>query len=214
LVDADHFDRDQAEDESTHPFGRRRQRSDGRSRIQARDPFALLRSRFGIAHNLRLYTEEELMSIIERASTRLQLPTLGEDAIRALARRSRGTPRVALRLLRRARDFVEVRAGGTFSFETVAEALTLERIDNLGLDDLDRAYLRAIAEIYEGGPVGVDAIAASLGEDAGTLEDMVEPYLLQIGFLARTRQGRCLTARASDHLGTPDFPASPQLFDR
>jgi Holliday junction DNA helicase RuvB len=101
------------------------------------------------------------------------------------------------------RDFAQVRAAGRITEQTVREALALEGVDDLGLDNLDRAYLRTVAQVYDGGPVGLEAIAATLGEDSGTLEDVVEPYLLQIGYLARTRQGRRLTAAAADHLGLP-----------
>jgi len=159
-----------------------------------------LRSRFGMAHHLRLYDERELTDILRRAVYRMEMPVLDDDALVEIARRSRGTPRITLRLLRRVRDYAEVRADGIYASTTVGDALNLERIDTLGLDDLDRTYLRTIGEVYEGGPVGVEAIAASIGEDAGTLEDMVEPYLLQIGFLARTRQGRCLTSKSASYI--------------
>src|SRR5690606_2064886 len=123
------------------------------------------------------------------------------DALEQIARRSRGTPRIANRLLRRVRDFAQVKHRGTFDAAVADEALRLEGVDELGLDELDRKYLGVIASVYRGGPVGLEAIAATLGEDAGTLEDVVEPYLLQIGFLARTRKGRQLTRRAVEHLG-------------
>jgi Holliday junction DNA helicase RuvB len=123
----------------------------------------------------------------------------------SLAARSRGTPRVALRLLRRLRDFAQVRAEGRIDAEVLDAALQLEGVDRLGLDELDRKYLRTVQVTYEGGPVGLDAIAATMGDDADTLEDVVEPYLLRIGFLARTRQGRKLTGAALDWLGArPD----------
>lgn len=160
-----------------------------------------LRTRFGIAHHLNFYELDELVMILRKAGDRLAMGQVGEEVLEAIARRSRGTPRVTLRLLRRVRDFAQVRAAGRIDLQVVTEALELERIDELGLDELDRTYLRTIATVYEGGPVGVEAIAATLGEDAGTLEDVVEPYLLQIGFLARTRQGRRLTAKAASHLG-------------
>ncbi|MCA9296514.1 MAG: Holliday junction branch migration DNA helicase RuvB, partial [Phycisphaerales bacterium] len=158
------------------------------------------------------YHEAELMEILRRAITRLHMPAIHDDALYEIARRSRGTPRITLRLLRRVRDFVEVRAEGAYEPSTIADALALERIDELGLDDLDRTYLRTIGDVYEGGPVGVEAIAASLGEDAGTLEDMVEPFLLQIGFLARTRQGRCLTSKSSDYLSPAGQAKVQSLF--
>lgn len=159
-----------------------------------------LRSRFGISHHLEFYRTEELIEIITRAAGRLGMTNVPTSAVEAIATRSRGTPRVALRLLRRVRDFAQVRARGITSQDLVDEALRLEGVDALGLDDLDRKYLRTIAGTYEGGPVGLEAVAATMGDDAGTLEDVVEPYLLQIGFLARTRQGRRLTAAAGDYL--------------
>lgn len=155
-----------------------------------------LRSRFGITHNLQFYGEAELLEILHRATGRMGIREIGEPVLQAIARRSRGTPRVTLRLLRRVRDFAQVRAAGRIDERVVDEALALERIDGHGLDELDRRYLRAIAEVYGGGPVGLEAVAATLNEDAGTLEDMVEPYLLQLGLLARTRQGRKLTESA------------------
>ncbi|MHC5024600.1 MAG: Holliday junction branch migration DNA helicase RuvB [Planctomycetota bacterium] len=168
-----------------------------------------LRSRFGITHHLRFYEEADLVTIIERAAARLGMDPLDPPALHTIASRSRGTPRVALRLLRRVRDFGQVRAAGRIDQAVIAEALALEGVDAIGLDPLDRAYLTTIAGVYEGGPVGVEAIAATLGEDSGTLEDVVEPYLLQIGFLARTRQGRRLTGSAATHLGLdPTIPLS------
>jgi Holliday junction DNA helicase RuvB len=170
-----------------------------------------LRSRFGITHHLQFYSQEELLLILKRAATKLNLATISDSALEAIARRSRGTPRVTLRLLRRVRDFAQVRAAGRIDERVIADALGLEGIDELGLDPLDRAYMGTIADVYRGGPVGLEAIAATLGEDSLTLEDVVEPYLLQIGFVARTRQGRRLTHRAADHLnlnlpGTRDEP--------
>jgi Holliday junction DNA helicase RuvB len=164
-----------------------------------------LRNRFGIAHNLRFYSIDELSSILRRAAALLDIEQIPAEAVSAIARRSRGTPRVTLRLLRRVRDYAHVRAGGRINDAVVAEALALEGVDDLGLDHLDRAYLRTLAVTYQGGPAGLEAIAATLGEDSGTLEDVVEPFLLQIGFLARTRQGRRLTPAAAEHLGlSPD----------
>jgi len=162
-----------------------------------------LRSRFGIAHHLNFYGTEDLVRILRRAAGILGIDP-PPQALATIAARSRGTPRVALRLLRRVRDFAQVRAAGDLSEPVVEQALVLEGIDPLGLDEIDRRYLRILASVYEGGPAGLEAIAASLGDDAGTLEDMVEPYLLQIGFLARTRQGRLLTPQARAHLGEPE----------
>lgn len=159
-----------------------------------------LRSRFGIAHHLDFYEEADLVSIIRRAAALLGMSSADARVFAAIASRSRGTPRVALRLLRRVRDFAQVRAGGRFDEETVDRALTLEAVDRLGLDDLDRKYLRTIREVYEGGPVGLEAIAATMGDDGDTLEDVVEPYLLRIGFVARTRQGRKLTGAGEGYV--------------
>ena len=121
--------------------------------------------------------------------------------LQSIAKRSRGTPRIANRLLRRVRDFSQVKSDGAITSGLVDEALKLEGVDALGLDELDRKYMRIIGEVYQGGPVGLEAVAATLGEDAGTLEDMVEPYLLQLGFLARTRKGRQLTMTGAEHMG-------------
>ena len=180
-----------------------------------------MRSRFGITHHLEFYEERETLTILERSARLLEMTGAAEGALRTIAVRSRGTPRVANRLLRRVRDYAQMRRGGRLDIETVDEALALEGVDPLGLDALDRSYLKTIGEVYKGGPVGLEAIAATLSEDAGTLEDMVEPYLLQIGFLARTRKGRQLTAAAAAHLGLaaplaagPGDDAPGALFDR
>ena len=125
---------------------------------------------------------------------------INRNALHTIASRSRGTPRIALRLLRRVRDYAEVRCDGNFNNDVVDAALSLEGIDEVGMDALDRTYMETIANIYDGGPVGVEAVAASMGEDAGTLQDVVEPYLLQAGFLARTRQGRQITPKGQDWL--------------
>ncbi|MEM9083736.1 MAG: Holliday junction branch migration DNA helicase RuvB [Planctomycetota bacterium] len=160
---------------------------------------APLRSRFGLTHHLRYYRTEELHEILTRSAKLLETPA--EDiALSRIASRSRGTPRIANRLLRRVRDYAQVRANGAITNSVVDEALALEGVDNQGLDGLDRRYLQTLATTYKGGPAGVEAIAASMGEDAGTLEDVVEPYLLQIAFLARTRRGRQLTQDAADYL--------------
>jgi Holliday junction DNA helicase RuvB len=139
-----------------------------------------------------------------RAASWVSPPAKTRDslgALKTIAGRSRGTPRIANRLLRRVRDFAQVRSAGKITPAIVDEALRLEGVDELGLDELDRKYMRVIGEVYRGGPVGLEAVAATLGEDAGTLEDVVEPYLLQIGFLARTRKGRQLLRRGAEHLG-------------
>ncbi len=168
-----------------------------------------MRSRFGIAHNLEFYSHADLLKILARSATLLGLDPAERASARAsllealsiIASRSRGTPRVANRLLRRVRDYAQVRGDGSVTPAVVAEALTLEGVDGLGLDELDRKYMNVIATTYGGGPVGLEAVAATLGEDVGTLEEVVEPYLLQIGFLARTRRGRQLTKAAADHIG-------------
>ncbi len=162
---------------------------------------APLRSRFGLTHHLKYYSPAELLEILDRSCRLLCVPVAQEGALEAVARRSRGTPRIANRLLRRVRDFAQVRADGGLTPTIVDDSLELEGVDDLGLDELDRAYLRIILDTYEGGPVGLETIAATMNEDAGTLEDVVEPYLLQIGFLARTRRGRSLTGAGATHLG-------------
>ncbi len=164
---------------------------------------APLRSRFGLAHHLRYYDTPDLLSILRRSSGLLGGEAADDGSLTRIAERSRGTPRIANRLLRRVRDFALVKAGGELSPGLVDDALALEGVDELGLDDLDRAYLRTIGTVYDGGPVGLETIAATMNEDAGTLEDVVEPYLLQIAFLARTRRGRALTRASVEHLGLP-----------
>jgi Holliday junction DNA helicase RuvB len=161
---------------------------------------AALRSRFGIVHNIRFYDCEELAAILKQATTKLEMEFVDDESLEFIASRSRGTPRIALRLLRRVRDYSQVRCDHDFSKTVVDEALKLEGIDDGGLDALDRAYLTTLTDVYDGGPVGVEAIAASMGEDAGTLQDVVEPYLLQAGLLARTRQGRKITPSGLKHL--------------
>jgi len=175
-----------------------------------------LRSRFGIVHHLKYYSEDELLRILQRSCGLLGVSQAKEDALHSIARRSRGTPRIANRLLRRVRDYVQVKAGGVVTPGHVDAALSLEGVDVLGLDELDRAYLRTIGTVYAGGPVGLEAVAATMNEDVGTLEDVVEPYLLQIGFLARTRRGRELTRVACEHLGLAYARPSPvetRLFE-
>ena len=159
-----------------------------------------LRSRFGITHHLEYYPQADLELIISRAASRLGIENLESMAVSMIAGRSRGTPRVALRLLRRVRDFAQVRGAVSIDSAIVEQALQLEGVDALGLDELDRKYMSVLKDVYEGGPAGLEAIAATLGDDPGTLEDVVEPYLLQIGFLARTRQGRKLTSSGEAHL--------------
>jgi len=162
---------------------------------------APLRSRFGLIHHLRYYSTADLVQILRRSCSLLGVDPRGDGPLSAIADRSRGTPRITNRLLRRVRDYAQVKAGGEISPKIVDAALKLESVDALGLDELDRMYIRTIASVYQGGPVGLEAVAATLNEDAGTLEDVVEPYLLQIGFLARTRRGRMLTRAAAEHVG-------------
>lgn len=159
-----------------------------------------LRSRFGLVHHLKYYPPEELLVILTRSADLLQM-TATKGALESIAKRSRGTPRIANRLLRRVRDYAQVRAGGKVDPRVVDEALALEGVDALGLDDLDRAYLKVIGGTYRGGPVGLEAVAATMGEDGQTLEDVVEPFLLQTGYLARTRRGRMLTADGARYVG-------------
>jgi len=161
---------------------------------------APLRERFGIMHHLDYYSIEELRAIVARSSGVLGVPT-DDDGAQTIAARSRGTPRIANRLLRRVRDFAEVRAQGRITRLVADEALGREGVDELGLDRLDRAFLRTIVEQYGGGPAGIAAIAATLTEDSETLEDVVEPYLLKQGFVVRTASGRKATPRAYEHLG-------------
>jgi Holliday junction DNA helicase RuvB len=174
-----------------------------------------LRSRFGLVHHLRYYTVDELLVILVRSAKLLGVAVESASPLATIAQRSRGTPRIANRLLRRVRDYAQVRAGGRITDDVVGAALKLESVDALGLDELDRTYLRTIVSVYGGGPVGLEAVAATLNEDAGTLEDVVEPYLLQIGFLARTRRGRMVTRAGAEHLGLPWVPSAGQrdLFD-
>ena len=159
-----------------------------------------LRARFGITHHLEYYPVADLIEILHRAVGRMGIESVDASGFDAIATRSRGTPRVALRLLRRVRDFAQVRGTGRIDAPAVASALELEGVDELGLDEIDRKYLGVLADVYEGGPAGLEAIAATMGGDAGTLEDVVEPYLLQIGFLSRTPRGRKLTAAGASHL--------------
>ncbi len=171
-----------------------------------------LRNRFGMFYHLDFYTPEQLEKILHRAARLLEL-ALEKPGARQIAQRSRGTARIANRLLRRVRDFAEVKADGRITEEVACEALEALGVDAEGLDDLDRKYLRAIIEYYEGGPAGVNALAATLGQEMDTLADVVEPYLLKIGFVIRTSRGRIATQRAYDHLGidhdAPE-PPSPQ----
>ena len=158
-----------------------------------------LRDRFGVLLKLELYTPEELASIVKRSATILEIP-ITEDGALSIASRSRGTPRIANRLLKRIRDFALVKGDGTITTEIAKYALEALEIDELGLDTIDRRMLEAIIKFYGGGPVGLETLAATIGEEAITIEDVYEPYLMQIGFLARTPRGRCATRLAYNHL--------------
>ncbi len=177
---------------------------------------APLRDRFGVVLRLELYTPEELALIIERSAGILGIE-IEHDGALEIASRSRGTPRIANRLLKRVRDFAQVMSNGVITCDTARVALDRLEIDELGLDQNDRRMLEAIIRFYNGGPVGVETLAAAIGEEAITIEDVYEPYLLQIGFLSRTPRGRCVTVEACRHLGykTPTGIANAQqtLFD-
>ena len=161
---------------------------------------APLRDRFGVTLRLELYTPEELARIVTRSAGILEVPIEADGAME-IAKRSRGTPRIANRMLRRVRDFAQVKAGGVITRKVADEALTALEIDHLGLDPIDRRMLGAVIENYGGGPVGLETLAATINEEAVTLEDVYEPYLMQMGFLTRTPRGRCVTRRAYEHLG-------------
>ncbi len=172
-----------------------------------------LRDRFGIPVRLNFYTVDELTRVVTRAASLLDLP-IAPDGAAEVAKRSRGTPRIAGRLLRRVRDFANV-AGDLSVTRAVADAaLTRLEVDALGLDAMDRRYLMMIADVYRGGPVGVETLAAGLSEPRDTIEEVIEPYLIQLGLIARTARGRCLNARAWSHLGlTPPAGVQDELFD-
>lgn len=161
---------------------------------------APLRDRFGVTLRLELYTTEELAMIVKRSAGILNVP-IEEAGAAEIARRSRGTPRIANRLLRRVRDFAQVMAGGVITKEIADCALSALEVDHLGLDAVDRRMLSSIIDNYSGGPVGLDTLAATINEESVTLEDVYEPYLMQIGFLTRTPRGRCVTRKAYEHLG-------------
>ena len=173
-----------------------------------------LRDRFGVLLKLELYTTDELATIVKRSADILSIP-ITDGGAKAVASRSRGTPRIANRLLKRIRDFALVKGDGTITSEIACYALGALEIDELGLDNIDRRMLEAIIKYYGGGPVGLDTLASTIGEEAITIEDVYEPYLMQIGFLARTPRGRCATKLAYDHLGIPfttGSSSSSQVF--
>lgn len=174
-----------------------------------------LRDRFGVIFKLDLYTKEELADIVIRSAKLLEIGIDGSGAVE-IASRSRGTPRIANRLLKRVRDFAQVRGDGFIDKEIADYALSKLEIDYLGLDNVDRRMLETIMKFYDGGPVGLDTLAATVGEEAITLEDVYEPYLMQIGFLSRTPRGRCVTKLAYEHLGIPEpnkFSSQVGLFE-
>lgn len=168
---------------------------------------APLRDRFGVVSRLEFYTEDELAFIVSRTSDLLGVDIIGE-ASREIARRARGTPRIANRLLKRVRDYAQVRGDGIITEQLAHESLERLQVDPMGLDAIDHKLLQAMISRYRGGPVGVDTIAASIGEESQTIEDVYEPYLLQIGFLQRTPRGRVATPAAYSHLGLP-MPEQP-----
>lgn len=161
---------------------------------------APLRDRFGVIFRLEMYTNEQLSSIVKRSADILNIP-VDEKGAMEIASRSRGTPRIANRLLKRSRDFAQVKYDGVISKEAAVDALERMEIDDLGLDNIDRVLLTTMIKNYNGGPVGLDTIAAAIGEESVTIEDVYEPYLMQIGFLSRTPRGRCVTPLAYQHLG-------------
>ena len=169
---------------------------------------APLRDRFGIIFRLQMYTTEELMQIVHHSAGVLGIQA-EEDGVREIARRSRGTPRIVNRLLKRVRDYAQVRGDGVITKQMAQEALTLLDVDDLGLDRVDRTILTTMMQKFDGRPVGLDTLAATTGEDAVTIEDVVEPYLMQLGFIMRTPRGRICTQAAYDHMKLP-MPSSMQ----
>lgn len=175
---------------------------------------APLRARFGAVYRLDYYDSKALSDIVRRGAGLLNVPC-EEDGILEIARRARGTPRIALRMLRRVRDYAEVRAGGSITAQVAEAGLSMMNIDGIGLDEMDRRILLTIIEKYNGGPVGLNTISASVSEESDTIMDVVEPYLLQLGFIDRTAQGRVATKAAYEHLGITYVPstAQPDLFN-
>lgn len=172
-----------------------------------------LRDRFGIQHNFSFYEPKDLVEIVTRSASIIGVPIDVDGAVE-LAKRSRGTPRIANRLLKRVRDFAQVKADGHISREVASAALAMLEVDALGLDDFDRKLMRALIEKFGGGPVGVETIAAAISEERDTIEDVYEPYLMQMGFLQRTPRGRVATRAAWEHLGLtpPPSTSQPELF--
>ena len=172
-----------------------------------------MRARFGIEQRLNYYPSEDLELIVHRTAEVLKVAIVVEGAAE-IARRSRGTPRIANRLLRRVRDYAQVKSNGTITRDVANEALQLLDVDQFGLDDMDWRILKSIIEKFEGGPVGINTIAAAVGEDASTIEEVYEPFLVQNGFLQRTPRGRVATSTAYRHFGytPPSDPTQPSLF--
>jgi Holliday junction DNA helicase RuvB len=174
-----------------------------------------LRDRFGIVQRLEFYNVDDLESIVTRSASILNAP-INDTGARRIAQRSRGTPRIANRLLRRVRDYAQVKGDGTINEQIADAALNMLEVDPLGFDTLDRKYLTTIMERFDGGPVGIDSVAAAIGEERGTLEDVVEPFLIQQGFLVRTSRGRVVTRATYLHFGlkAPErIAASLSLFE-
>jgi Holliday junction DNA helicase RuvB len=170
-----------------------------------------LRDRFGITHRLDHYRPDEIERIVVRSARILDVE-IEPDAAGEIALRSRGTPRIANRILRRVRDYAQVRHAGAITMPVAEEALELFEVDRRGLERIDRAILRAVAETFSGGPVGLSTLAVAIGEESDTLEDVYEPYLLQLGLLQRTPRGRIVTPAAFEHLGLPAPERDPRLF--
>ncbi len=175
---------------------------------------APLRDRFGVVHRLSFYEPKELSKIIKRAAEKLELP-INDESAKELAIRARGTPRIALKLLKRTRDMAQVKGQGVINDDMLFETFKMLEVDPLGLDDSDRRLILAIIEKHSGGPVGIETLAASISEDIGTVEEVLEPYLMQIGFLKRSPRGRVVTKKAYEHLGknVPKSKLQEGLFE-
>jgi len=171
-----------------------------------------MRARFGMVERLNFYPAEDLERIVTRSAALLKVPMDAEGGLE-IAKRSRGTPRVANRLLRRVRDYAQVRAGGTITGAVARDALARLNVDEFGLDDMDARILTTLIEKFSGGPVGLNTLAVAVGEDSGTLEEVYEPYLIQQGFLERTPRGRCATANAYRRFGITPPPGQATIFD-
>jgi len=171
-----------------------------------------LRDRFGVLARLDFYNVEELEQIVLRSAQILDIE-IDKEGAHEIARRSRGTPRVANRLLKRVRDYAQVRADGKVTYSVATEALNMLEIDDLGLDSIDRRILKLIIEKFDGGPVGLETLAAAVGEDPETISDVYEPYLLQLGFIKRTPRGRVVTKNAYSHLGFPFYDPEQQKLN-